>query len=390
MSLLLNITKLLLLGLSGIGFYSTWYLVMNNGGADFMADLRDHGPHTLPYTDEAPLKKHYTGIGLVDYQLTVLTLFFYNIVDGSHPNASLQAYHFAGQIIAGWSLLMLESLRAGNRMRLVSFIAIWGFVMQNAAFAVVIPLYLVIHLSTSPTVCSRKQSDFIPWSAEPLEVTSLPYAVALGFILPTIAMVLPAPSIVNYERKQLLIAIWQAFPVWVGILQQIIVSSRRYFQQVAIIEYEATKKRTFDSMRTVYGLMLTAAVVTRVSAWTISFSALLFPSIFAPNVVILLTPSAVFKPAGFTASVKMPSIAAGSLQFLQYDEMVGAAAMILWSATLYLNIMKKKNTLVEWMSLMVKGFAIGAIAGPQGLAVAAMWARDEIISAEDYTERKKL
>lgn len=93
---------------------------MNNGGADLMAQLRDNGPHTLPYTDEAPLKKHYTGIGLVDYQLTVLTLFFYNVVDGSHPNACLQAYHFVGQIATGWSLMMLESLRSSNRSRIIS------------------------------------------------------------------------------------------------------------------------------------------------------------------------------------------------------------------------------------------------------------------------------
>ncbi|KAL8939484.1 MAG: hypothetical protein Q9211_002715, partial [Gyalolechia sp. 1 TL-2023] len=157
-------------------------------------------------------------------------------------------------------------------------------------------------------------------------------------------MALPAPSVVSYERKQLFIAIWQAFPIWIGLLQQIITFLRRSVMETAIVEYEMTKRRTFGSMRTAYALMLTVATVTRVSAWTISISSILFPSIFAPEVVDSLTPFVVFKPAAVTASVKMPSLAAGSLQFLQYDEMVGAAATVVWSAALYLSA-AEKNTM---------------------------------------------
>lgn len=350
-----------------------------------MANLRDHGPHVLPYTDKAPLRKQYTGIELVDYQLTVLVLFFYNMVDGSHPNACLQAYHFGGQIISGWSLLVLESLRWGNRSRLISFVAIWGFIIQNAAFAVVIPLYFVTHLSTSPTVSSRKRDDFLPTGS--IDLSSLPYSVALGFILPSVAMALPAPSVVSHERKQLFIAIWQVFPLYIALFQQIIPSIRRYFVKPYIIENEIYKKRTVGTMRTAYTLMLTVATITRVSAWTVPLSSILFPSIFAPDTVNSLTPLAVFKPAAVTASVKMPSIAAGSLLFLQHDEMVGAAATVIWSLALYLNASGKK-TMSSWVSLAVKGAGIATIAGPQGFAVAAVWARDEIIFANDQTEKK--
>ncbi|KAL8934036.1 MAG: hypothetical protein Q9216_006103 [Gyalolechia sp. 2 TL-2023] len=202
-------------------------------------------------------------------------------------------------------------------------------------------------------------------------------------------MALPAPSIVSYERKQLFIAIWQLFPVWVGILQQIIPFVRRYFMENGIVEYEGSKRRTFGNMRTLYTLILAAATITRVSAWTIFISSVLFPSLFAPEVVNFLTPSAVFKPAGMTASVKMPSIAAGSFQFLQYDEMVGGAAIVLWSAVLYLNVANKK-TIGDWVSLVIKGTGIATVAGPQGLAVAALWARDEIVFAADQTGKKKL
>ncbi|KAI4129920.1 MAG: hypothetical protein LQ338_002005 [Usnochroma carphineum] len=199
-------------------------------------------------------------------------------------------------------------------------------------------------------------------------------------------MALPAPSIVTYEKKQVFMAIWQAFPLWVGILQEIIPSVQRALTgNTAVMK---TKKQIVDSMRTVYAIMLTAAVVTRISTWTILDTAVLFPSIFAPDVAHTLTPSAVLKPMGVTPSVKMPSIATGALQFLQYDEMVGAAAIVLWSSALYINQIQKKS-LGEWVSLVVKGIVIEALAGPHGLAVAAVWARDEIIFAEEHDAQRK-
>ncbi|KAI4185926.1 MAG: hypothetical protein L6R41_003823 [Letrouitia leprolyta] len=201
-------------------------------------------------------------------------------------------------------------------------------------------------------------------------------------------MALPAPSVVSYERKQLFIAIWQVFPIWIALLQQIIPYLRRCFMKTFIIENEVYKRRTIGTMRTAYMTMLTVATVTRVSAWTVPISSFLFPSIFAPDAVNSLTPSSVFKPAAVTASVKMPSLAASSILFLQHDEIVGSAAVVIWSLALYLNTTGKK-TMGDWISLMVKGTGIAAVAGPQGFAVAAIWARDEIIFAIDQTEKKK-
>jgi len=121
MSPLLPIAKVSLLVLSGIGFYTTWYLLYNNGTAAHMSHIRDTGPRLLPGT-QGPLKTSYgfSAIPRIDYQLTVLTLFFWEMVDGSRPDGSLYCYYFAGQVFAGWALLMVESLRRGNRWRVVS------------------------------------------------------------------------------------------------------------------------------------------------------------------------------------------------------------------------------------------------------------------------------
>ena len=120
MARILDIVKVLLLCSTAVAYYLTWHLFINNGGADMLNDLKENGSYTLPFNDKAPIRKVYTGNDLIDNQLTILTLFFYNLVDGTHPQACLQAYHFAGQIIPGWSLLMMESLRNGNRRKLIS------------------------------------------------------------------------------------------------------------------------------------------------------------------------------------------------------------------------------------------------------------------------------
>ena len=278
------------------------------------------------------------------------------------------------------------------RVDTTTSVSAWGFMVQNAAFAVVIPIYFMLHLSTSPTVSSRNKSDFIPRFSEHLHISTLPYSIALGLVLPTVAMALPAPSFVSHERKQLFIAIWQAFPIWVGVLQQIIPFLTHYFTDTAVREYsenKSTEYYTFTKMRSVYVLMLTVAIVSRVSTWTISISSVVFPSIFAPGFVDHLSPSAVFRPAGATASLKMPSIAAGALQFLQYDEMVGAAAMCIWSAALYITAMERKS-IRGWVSLVMKGIVIEALAGPHGFAVVAVWARDEIIFSYADNAKKKM
>lgn len=116
---LIGATQILLALTLIVGFYTTWYSIFQNGTIELMRDVRDRGPHILPGT-KAPLKKSYVGIGWIDYQLTVLTLFFWEAVDGSRPAASLFCFGFAGQAAAAWSILYVDGRRLGNRWKLVS------------------------------------------------------------------------------------------------------------------------------------------------------------------------------------------------------------------------------------------------------------------------------
>ena len=117
MSPLLNATKAALVLLSAAGYYATWHFLLNNGTADHMAHGWEAG--LLPGTKE-PIRTVYTGVPAIDYQLSVLTLFLWEYVDGSNPSASLFCFYFATQVACGWGLVLIEGLRYTNRWTLIS------------------------------------------------------------------------------------------------------------------------------------------------------------------------------------------------------------------------------------------------------------------------------
>lgn len=77
-----------------------------------------------------------------------------------------------------------------------------GFLIQNVAFTVAVPLYLALHLLTSPVAKQSSQALLIPTT----HLKIIPVSVILGYVLPTVLMVLPSPGTVSPEAHQQLIA----------------------------------------------------------------------------------------------------------------------------------------------------------------------------------------
>jgi len=69
---------------------------------------------TLPNTGTLLLQT-YTGIKMVDYQLSTLVVFFSPLLDLSHGDLTLFGFYGFGQLGAAWTLMMMESMRMGNR-----------------------------------------------------------------------------------------------------------------------------------------------------------------------------------------------------------------------------------------------------------------------------------
>ncbi|KAK3175938.1 hypothetical protein OEA41_007260 [Lepraria neglecta] len=328
MSSLVNAARFALLLFSAAGAYGTWYIFINNGSADYMTRIRDVGPRLLPGTKEH-LKTVFTGIPAIDYQLTVLTLFFWEQVDGSNPST--------------------------------------------------------VHLWTSPLISSKRLSHFLVDTPNTAAVFG---SIILGFVLPTVVMSLPAPSVVNFEQKQVYIAIWQLFPVWVSLVQAVL----PYLlpKSKAQTTSESPNRHALATMRVLYIGLLTFAGIGQASTATLLAASKFFPGLFAPEFRGTFNPAKVFQPAAITPSTKMPSIGAGAHQLLQYDEFIGSGAMVLWGTALLANTYRGSRSRQSVVSLVAQGTAAMLLTGPLGYAAACVWARDELVIAEAREDAKKV
>ena len=98
--------------------YTVWGLAENNRTFEFMRIIRG-GSQLIPGTS-VPLKRVYTGIKPVDYQLTVLACFFWPVANGDLPGASLLARYFAFQFAVMYVIMLIEAVRPANRGKFFS------------------------------------------------------------------------------------------------------------------------------------------------------------------------------------------------------------------------------------------------------------------------------
>ena len=245
------------------------------------------------------------------------------------------------------------------------------------------PGWCIAYLSTSRIVSSRRLSDFL---VDVPNLVGIAVSMVLGYVMPTILMSLPAPSIIDYDLKQWLMTFWQFFPVWVSVVQGVVPYLLPRSRGVNV----APNTHTLRSMRVLYTGLLTAAGAGQASTMALMAASKFFPGLFAPEFVGVFNPSNVFLPAAIAPSTKMPSIGAGALLLLQFDHLIGSASMALWSTVLLVNTYRSGATNRNVVLMMVGGVIIMAVTGPLGYTTACVWARDELIVAEAEIDGKKV
>ena len=101
------------------GVNSMYGLVYRNGYIQALINLWKNGPYVLPGSD-VPILTKFTGLRVLDNVLTLAGVMFANINDGSTPQLSLYAFHFAGQLVPILTVFMIEGRRRGNRGNIIS------------------------------------------------------------------------------------------------------------------------------------------------------------------------------------------------------------------------------------------------------------------------------
>ena len=105
-----NPTHFFLLALGIFGYFALHHLGQSNGFFDLINASVANGVYAQQFVSIKPLND------VANFFLA----FFWPCVDGNNPGLSLACYVFAGQWIAGWTLITMEGYRAGNRGRAIS------------------------------------------------------------------------------------------------------------------------------------------------------------------------------------------------------------------------------------------------------------------------------
>ena len=93
-----------------------------NGTFPQIISFRDKRQLPTPASSstKATFPESFTGLDPPDGLLSTLVVFFWPLVDGSSPGASLISFLFAGQAVALLTAITLEASRTANHSRIVS------------------------------------------------------------------------------------------------------------------------------------------------------------------------------------------------------------------------------------------------------------------------------
>ena len=111
---------ILLLGL--VGWLGTWQFSFDNGANAMFTEASTISNPTLPGTN-IPMRENWTGIAQVDETFRLFLAIFWPIFNGGLPELSLMSFHFYGQMITVWMLILVEGFRVANTWRLISLYA---------------------------------------------------------------------------------------------------------------------------------------------------------------------------------------------------------------------------------------------------------------------------
>jgi len=110
---------LLLPLLSFAAIYCLWIVAAKNGLFKQIGELVEQKQPMFPGSTSL-LMLDYTGVAAIDRQLSTLVTFFGPVVQGGNEALNLFSLFGLGQFGGAWTLLVLESLRRGNKGKAVS------------------------------------------------------------------------------------------------------------------------------------------------------------------------------------------------------------------------------------------------------------------------------
>lgn len=110
--------------ISMFGLYVVSTLMIYSSHAQAFVDSLKEVPFRLLPDGETLVQTYYTGLGPLDSYLANLQFIFVPLVDGSSPELSLLGWHWAGLLLALFTVMLIESLRTQRTRDLILYVLV--------------------------------------------------------------------------------------------------------------------------------------------------------------------------------------------------------------------------------------------------------------------------
>lgn len=267
-----------------------------------------------------------------------------------------------------------------------------GFILQNISYTITVPIYLIMHLLSSPM--SSVEVSLQDITVDPSDSEILPLSTTLSFVIPSVMMYLPAPAKVSASTHYTWQAIWQIFPVTQSIYHRVL---------KRILPGPSPGSNSSTRLVGVYRYVLFMSIVPQILLLTVAVT----PSDLVPEVlkpvfedVDLMSAFMPYWPWNSPTADELAGAAAGLADstvvtadgkaelvklFLQWDVYCGGAAILAWAAFLHCVARPDKNVVGGVVRKAVVWTVLG---GPVGAAAMLLLERDWAVVA-GFAGRKK-
>lgn len=263
--------------------------------------------------------------------------------------------------------------------------SVFGLTAQVLTFAFAAPLYAAIQLYGSITA-SRPSAENIRVPRAVLN--AMPFAFVVGYMVPTVLLILPPSEYITADLKQVFIAGWHPWPAYVSILiTAIYVLSSPFLKDE---RSPSSSRAALRSLRVVYAFAFAQTAVAHLTALIISLATVLAPVIFKEQFLGSLHPLQVFETRlpWSSPAFQVETVGQGVQVFLRWDYLIGSTGILVWALTLHTTAHQAVYSRVCLAGLGVKIVLLTLLAGPVGAAVELMWERDELVLSETGSSKE--
>jgi hypothetical protein len=251
-------------------------------------------------------------------------------------------------------------------------VSIAGALIFNHSHALFTPLYLALHLATSPSASNPTPEGLL---VDASHLNAIPLSFVLGYVVPIILMGLPARGLVSLAFKHTVCGWYQQWNLYIALFHYLLVFWYRQGQSID----QASPETTLALLRIAYGFAFVMAAIPHWVVTVISCSARLWPNLFNEKFAASLRPSNVLLPTSPFTRKKARDMVQGFMWLIQWDYVIGTAATALWAMTLYLNARGSLIMQEPWMPILARTMTYALAGGPMGVPIGLLWERDEMI-----------